>query len=86
MNKIGFKILNNVMYVDVIDKTEKENLNNTNVINTKNIYFSEKYINENTQLVSSFLNVIIIKNKINTINVKNNDVLIPTLKMINSLT
>ena len=86
MNKIGFKILNNVMYVDVIDKTEKENLNNTNVINTKNIYFSEKYINENTQLVSSFLNVIIIRNKINTINVKNNDVLIPTLKIINSLT
>ena len=46
----------------------------------------ENYINENIQLVSSFLNVILIKNKIDTINVKNNDILIPTLKLINSLT
>ena len=62
MNKIVFKIVKNEIIVSLLNKDIKENLNNTNVINTKETYFSINYINENVELVSSFLNVIIIKN------------------------
>lgn len=49
---------------------EVENLNNTNVIDTKNLKFSIDYIMGNIELIASFLNVIIIKNKVTTVVIK----------------
>ena len=53
-----------------INKTKRiideKGLNNTNIIDTKELRFSPEYIRENSDLVSTFLNVIILKNNITT--------------------
>ncbi len=85
MNKIVFKIVKNEIIVSLLNKDIKENLNNTNVINTKETYFSVNYINENVELVSSFLNVIIIKNNIHKFFVNNEEATLITLKIIKNI-
>ena len=76
MDKIIFKISKNILNAEIYKKDNKiEDLNNTNVINTKEIYFSTKYISENLELVSSFLNVIILKQNVNRINIKDYDII-----------
>ena len=85
MNKIVFKIIKNEIIVSLLNKDFKENLNNTNVINTKETYFSINYINENVELVSSFLNVIIIKNNIHKFIVNNEEATLITLKIIKNI-
>lgn len=85
MNKIVFKIVKNEIIVSLLNKDFKENLNNTNVINTKETYFSINYINENVELVSSFLNVIIIKNNIHKLIVNNEEATLITLKIIRNI-
>lgn len=85
MNKIVFKIVKNEIIVSLLNKDFKENLNNTNVINTKETYFSINYINENVELVSSFLNVIIIKNNIHKFIVNNEEATLTTLKIIKNI-
>ena len=85
MNKISIKTNNHIMYFDIITEDIKENLNNTNVISTNNIYFSKKYINDNIDLVVSFLNVIILKNNISTVNISDNTLTPLCLKLINNL-
>ena len=85
MNKIVFKIVKNEFIVSLLNKDFKENLNNTNVINTKETYFSINYINENVELVSSFFNVIIIKNNIHKFIVNNEEATLITLKIIKNI-
>ena len=85
MNKIIFKIVKNEIIVSLLNKDIKENLNNTNVISTKETYFSIKYINENLELVSSFLNVIIIKNNIHKCIINDKEATLITLKLINEI-
>ena len=85
MIKIVFKIVKNEIIVSLLNKDFKENLNNTNVINTKETYFSINYINENVELVSSFLNVIIIKNNIHKFIVNNEEATLITLKIIKNI-
>lgn len=85
MNKIVFKIVKNEIIVSLLNKDFKENLNNTNVINTKETYFSINYINENVELVSFFLNVIIIKNNIHKFIVNNEEATLITLKIIKNI-
>lgn len=63
----------------------EENLNNTNVINVKNLKFTENYILENLELVSTFLNLIFLKFKINKIIIKNLEIAETVLLMIKSL-
>ncbi len=85
-NKIIFKINKNILSVSLYKKElPYENLNNTNVIDTKEIIFSEEYINENIDLVSSFLNVIIIKREVNKVIIKEIDLSIITLNIINKI-
>ena len=85
MNNIIFKISKNILYIDSYNKDKKEDLNNTNIINTKEIYFSKIYIIENLELVSSFLNVIIIKQNVNKVIIKNYDIIILVLDIINNI-
>ena len=85
MNKIVFKIVKNEIIVSLLNKDFKENLNNTNVINTKETYFSINYINENVELVSSFLTVIIIKNNIHKFIVNTEEATLITLKIIKNI-
>ena len=85
MNKIVFKIVKNEIIVSLLNKDIKENLNNTNVISTKETYFGIKYINENLELVSSFLNVIIIKNNIHKCIINDKEATLITLKLLNEI-
>ena len=63
----------------------EENLNNTNVINVKNLKFTEEYILENLDLVSTFLNLIFIKFKMNSIVIKDLEIAEVVLKTISKL-
>lgn len=84
MDKLIFKISRNFLTVSIFNKgTHKEDLNNTNIIDTKELIFSKEYILENIDLVSSFLNVIIIKNGIKKVIIKDYDIIILIIKLIN---
>lgn len=84
MNKIIFKISKNLLTISLLNKeTKTEDLNNTNIIDTKEILFSEDYISTNLDLVSSFLNVIIIKREVSRVIIKDYDIIPTILKIIN---
>ncbi len=86
MDKLIFKITKNILSVSILKKdTLKEDLNNTNIIDTKELVFSKDYILENIELVSSFLNVVIIKREIKKISVKDYDIIPLTIKIINHI-
>jgi len=71
MHKILIKVTKNDLCFSTYNKeTDNANLNNTNIINTKNIIFTDEYIIENMELVSAFLNVVILKNNVTNIVVK----------------
>ena len=73
MYKILVKLKDNTMSFSLYDASiPSKNINNTNVINTSRMVFSDKYINENLELVESFFNLISIKNDIHTVIVEIN--------------
>ena len=63
----------------------EENLNNTNVIDVKSLKFTEVYINENMDLVSTFINLILLKFKLNRVMIKNMEIAETTLKILKNL-
>ena len=63
MKNILIKINSTLLTISLVNKQENKNLNNTNIIDTKELLFSTSYIKENIELVSSFLNTIILKNQ-----------------------
>ena len=70
-----FKISKDSITISEDKRTiDKKGLNNTNVIDTKELKFSPEYILTNSELVASFLNVVIIKYNISKciINTTNN--------------
>lgn len=86
MIKIVFKINGSgINAYKLLKDTPKEDLNKTNVIDTKELVFSDVYIKNNLELVSSFLNVIIIKHKINTMIIKDFDLTILILDIIKTI-
>ena len=81
-----FKISSNVLFAQILNKDmPKEDLNKTNIIDTRELVFSEYYIKQNLDLVSSFLNVIIIKRKISKVIVKDFEIIGPVLDIIKSI-
>lgn len=85
-SNIVFKLLQNTISISEIKKeVDYKSLNNTNVINVKELKFSIEYIRENFELVSSFLNVIIIKKDIKTAIINNMDIALISIDLINSL-
>ena len=65
MKKISVRIEKNCFVFKQYErKINEANLNNTNVINTKNLVFSSEYIEQNSELVSAFLKIIALKNNI----------------------
>lgn len=86
MIKIVFKVDGNCINAyKLIKDTPKEDLNKTNVIDTKELVFSDVYIKNNLELVSSFLNVIIIKRKINTVCIRDFELITVILDIINTI-
>ena len=86
MNNILIKINSTLLTVSSVKKTTDKNLNNTNIIDTKELLFSYQFIKDNIELVSSFLNTIIIKNKIDKVRVNDISLTTLTLDLINNST
>ena len=84
MNNILIKINSTLLTISLINKKENKNLNNTNIIDTKELLFSYSYIKDNLELVSSFINTIIIKNNIDKVRVNNIELTTLTLDLINN--
>lgn len=63
----------------------EENLNNTNVIDVKNLKFTEEYILENMELISTFLNLIFLKFNVNKVIIKNLEIAEIVLQVISKL-
>jgi len=86
MHKISIKTKNDTLVFSIYTKKlENVNLNNTNVVNTQNIVFTDDYIIENLDLVSAFLNVIILKHDITKVNIKDVGLTKLVLNIINNL-
>ena len=84
MNNILVKVNASLITFSSVNKTDKSNLNNTNIIDTKELLFSYDYIKDNIDLVSSFLNTIIIKNKIDKVRINNLKLTTLILDLINN--
>jgi len=85
MNNILIKVHSTLLTITLVKKREEKNLNNTNIIDTKELLFSYDYIKDNLDLVSSFLNTIIIKNNIDKIRVNNIELTTLTLDIIKDI-
>ena len=83
MNNILIKISSNLLTFS-LTKKNNEDLNNTNIISTKELYFDLDYIKENIELVSSFLNTIIIKNNIDKVRIDNIIIVCLVLDLVNN--
>ncbi len=84
-SNIVFKLSQNAISISEIKKeVDYKSLNNTNVINVKELKFSIEYIRANFELVSSFLSVAIIKKDIKTAIINNMDIATIGLDLINS--
>lgn len=83
MNNILIKVNSTLLSISLVNKKDNKNLNNTNIIDTKELLFSKSYIEDNLELVGSFLNTIIIKNKIDKVRVNDINLTTLTLDLIN---
>ncbi len=86
MQKIAIKIEEKSLSFELYQKKVKEeNLNNTNVITTKNLIFSSDYMEENSDLVSAFLKIIVLKNDIHEARISSLSVAVPALLILSSI-
>jgi len=86
MNKIMILVQkDSVMFSKYNREIREENLNNTNVIDVKNLKFTEEYILENMELISTFLNLIFLKFNISKVIIKNLEIAETVLNVINKL-
>ena len=80
-----FKISKETISINKVKRVvDKKGLNNTNVIDTKELKFSPEYIRENTDLVSTFLNVVIIKKNITTCIINTTECLESLVELVNA--
>ena len=81
-----FKISKDSISINKTNRSiDKKGLNNTNIIDTRDLRFSPEYIKENSELVSTFLNVIILKYNITTCIINTDDMICDLVKLTNSL-
>lgn len=82
---IVFKLSGSTISISEIKKdVDYKSLNNTNIIDLKDLKFSRAYIKENFELVSNFLSLVILKNNINTVQINNLDVALISLDLVNT--
>ena len=86
MHKILVEVKNNTLSFSLYGTRGRvENLNNTNIVNTEKMVFSDKYINENLDLVQSFFNLIVIKKTINKVVIDINAIFPLVFRIINEI-
>lgn len=84
-SNIIFKISANTIYISEIKReVDYKSLNNTNIIDVKELKFSIEYIRENFELVASFLDVAIIKKNITTAVINNMEIASIAMDLINT--
>lgn len=80
---IDFRISAQTLIVSQVKKNiDYKSLNNTNVIDIKDLKFSTSYIEENFELVSNFINLVILKGGINKLQINNFEVANIVLRLI----
>lgn len=77
---------NSLVFSKYIKDVDTEDLNKTNVIDIKNLKFTEQYIIDNIELVSMYFNCIIVKFEINKAIIKSLDIAPTVLILIKRLT
>lgn len=81
---ITFKLYKDTIIISQMKKdNNSESLNNTNVIDLKELKFSTDYIEQNLELVANFLNVVVIKNDITKVQINNIEIATYALDVIN---
>ena len=86
MNKISISVGKEYLSFSKYNRSiNEENLNNTNIIDVKNLKFTEEYVLENLDFVSAFINLIILKYSLNKIVIKNLEIAETTLILIKNL-
>lgn len=86
MNKIIVLVYEKYIVFNKYDKKiSSDNLNNTNVINTKNLKFTEEYIIDNLDIVTAFFKLLILKNNIKTVYIKSTVIGSSVIKIINGI-
>ena len=86
MHKILVEVKNKTLSFSLYGIRGKvENLNNTNIINTEKMVFSDKYINENLDLIQSFFNLIVLKKEIDKVIVDINAIFPLVFRIINGI-
>ena len=75
----------NISFSKYNRQINENNLNNTNVIDVKSLKFTEDYILENMELVSTFINLLILKFNINKFVIKNLEISETILKLAENL-
>ena len=86
MNKILISVEKDCISFSKYNRNvSEENLNNTNVIDVKSLKFTEEYIIENLELVTTFVNLIVLKFKLNKAIVKNVEIGETTLKLLKNI-
>lgn len=82
---VVIKVSKELLSISKLEKKVKTDLNKTNVIDTKELIFSLKYIQDNLELVSSFLNVIVIKNKVKNARINDEEIISVIIDLINRI-
>lgn len=73
MHKILVEVKKNTLSFSLYGSRQKvESLNDTNVVNTEKMVFSDNYINENLDLIKSFFSLIVLKKNITRITISIN--------------
>lgn len=81
---IVFKLSKDTIFISAIKKeVDYKSLNNTNIIDLKELKFSTEYIRENFELVSNFLGVAILKKNITNVQISNMDIAKISMDLIN---
>ncbi len=84
-SNIIFRLTKNTIIISQIRKdVDYKSLNNTNVIDIKELKFSIDYILHNSELVANFLNVVIIKNNISIVQINNMEIAKFVMDLINT--
>ncbi len=82
---IDFKLSGDTIIISEIKKDiNYKSLNQTNIYNLADLKFSTEYVEKNIELVASFLNVIILKNNVTTIQIENNNYALLVIDLVNN--
>jgi len=85
MKKVRISISVNSVYFSFTNKVDEQNINQTSYIETGSLVFEYDYLVNNTKIMTSFIADIINKTKINTLKIKNIELVPIVLKIVKSI-